>query len=156
MGLAEMAMGKKVQPAQQPQQQQNSLMQAASQPSMPQLQGMPAPQGKPPIHPALAGLPHPTAPQPQPENEGAEAAPDSETGEQSHAPYNGEISFQGHTILVKDGVIQRKLGGVLYVTPNGEAVVNEKRQIIGYIADGEFKPMDDQQRAKLQKAGVLQ
>lgn len=75
--------------------------------------------------------------------------------------YNGTIDIDGKKIEVKDGVLDdkstiKKAGGKLFVTSDGEMIITEKGQIVGYVKDGKATPMDATQKEKLIKDGLIQ
>lgn len=69
--------------------------------------------------------------------------------------YNGVVQVEGKPIQVTNGGAE--VGGAKYfVSEGGELVVDGNHQPIGYVENGVFKPMDQQQADKLKQMGVLQ
>lgn len=76
----------------------------------------------------------------------------------SQAPsqtYNGTVSVEGTPVEVKDGVAEMD-GEQYYVSSQGEMVIDKDRQLLGYIENGKFMPMDDQHLADLKAKGYLE
>lgn len=85
----------------------------------------------------------------QPSAEPQAAAPQS-------GGYNGTVTYEGEQIQVKGGVLQDEDGETFYVSNDGEMVVDNERNIVGYVKDGEILPLDDQHLEVLREMGVLE
>lgn len=85
----------------------------------------------------------------QPPAEPQAAAPQS-------GGYNGTVSYEGEQIQVKGGVLQDEDGETFYVSNDGEMVVDNERNIVGYVKDGEILPLDDEHLEVLREMGVLE
>ena len=85
----------------------------------------------------------------QPPAEQAPAAPQS-------GGYNGTVTYEGEQIQVKGGVLQDEDGETFYVSNDGEMVVDNERNIVGYVKDGEILPLDDEHLEVLREMGVLE
>jgi len=85
----------------------------------------------------------------QPSAEPQAAAPQS-------GGYNGTVTYEGEQIQVKGGVLQDEDGETFYVSNNGEMVVDNERNIVGYVKDGEILPLDDEHLEVLREMGVLE
>ncbi len=70
--------------------------------------------------------------------------------------YNGTVTYEGEQIQVKGGVLQDEDGETFYVSNDGEMVVDNERNIVGYVKDGEILPLDDQHLEVLREMGVLE
>ena len=70
-----------------------------------------------------------------------------------HTPFNGVVKVGDISARVIDGVVKFN-GQTFHVSNNGEMVVNDKLQVVGYIKGNVFYPMDAAHAAKLRAHGV--
>lgn len=80
------------------------------------------------------------APQPSTEYEGA---------------YNGTVDVMGTPVEVKNGAAEVK-GQRFFVSNNGMVVVNEKKQIVGFVEGGKFKKNTPEHIELLKAQGLIE
>ena len=81
--------------------------------------------------------------------------PNSPTQGQPGGGYNGVVSVEGQQVQVPEGIAQ--FGGKQYlVSDDGSMVVDQERKIVGYVQNGQFKPMDAQHAAMLETKGITE
>lgn len=74
---------------------------------------------------------------------------------QEDTGYNGVVSVDGKPVQVSEGVAD--VGGQKYlVSDDGSMVVDQSQKIIGYVEQGQFKPMDAQHAAMLKAKGMTE
>ena len=125
------------------------------------LMGLSLPQDAPPLMQAPQGQPpqQPAAPQGQPPQQ--PAAPQGQPPQQPAAPqgqgkYNGEITYEGKSMQVINGVTKDKQGDTFIISNDGSIVTDAKtHQIAGHVEDGKFIPITQEYLDKLKKAGVI-
>ena len=93
----------------------------------------------------------PTAPQGM--LSGSNAAPQGDPST-SHGNFNGTVDVGGQQIQVQKGVAKVE-GQPYFVSDNGAMVVDHQGNVLGYIADGKFAPMDAEHADKLRQAGYM-
>lgn len=69
--------------------------------------------------------------------------------------YNGIVTVAGENVSVKNGIAQYG-GDTYYVSNDGDIVAEANRNIVGYIKDGEFKPLDNEHITLLKSKGMLE
>lgn len=74
---------------------------------------------------------------------------------QAQQGYNGTVDVMGKPVKVTNGVAEFD-GQQYFVSANGLLIVNNKRQVVGYIEDGEFKPHDAKQLQWLKEQGLIE
>jgi len=83
---------------------------------------------------------------------------DAPTPDQQGQPgggYNGVVSVNGEQVQVSEGVAE--FGGKKYlVSDDGSIVIDQDRRIVGYIENGQFKPMDAEHAALLKSKGITE
>ena len=88
----------------------------------------------------MSGGTTPAAPQRPQEYEGA---------------YNGTVDVMGTPVEVKNGTAEVK-GQRFFVSNNGMVVVNEKKQIVGFIEGGTFKKNTPEHIDLLKAQGLIE
>ena len=68
-------------------------------------------------------------------------------------PYNGTVDVDGTPVEVVNGFAEYE-GDKFYVSPDGSVVIDQERNLIGYIQDGQFMPSDEDHHALLQQRGI--
>jgi len=69
--------------------------------------------------------------------------------------YNGVVSVEGQQVQVSEGITQFS-GKQYLVSDDGSMVVDQERKIVGYVQNGQFKPMDAQHAAMLEAKGITE
>lgn len=68
-------------------------------------------------------------------------------------PYNGIIDVDGTPVKVVNGFAEYE-GDKFYVSPDGSVIIDQERNLIGYVQDGVFMPSDEEHHALLQQRGI--
>lgn len=89
------------------------------------------------------------------QSQGMLSSPMPQPNPQQQGAYNGVVDVQGTSVRVIDGIAEYD-GERYFVSNNGQMVVNEKRQVLGYIEDGQFKPIDANHIATLKRQGLIE
>lgn len=76
-------------------------------------------------------------------------------GQPKTGGYNGVVSVEGKQVQVTEGVADVD-GQKFLVSDDGSLVIDQNRRIIGYVQDGQFKPIDAEHAAMLKKKGVTE
>jgi hypothetical protein len=74
---------------------------------------------------------------------------------QQKSGYSGIVNVKGEKVLASNGKAEYN-GEIYRIYGNGEAVVDSKDQIIGYIDNQTFRTMDEAYLNKLKKMGIAQ
>lgn len=69
--------------------------------------------------------------------------------------YTGIVSAMGQKINVNNGLAEYE-GKQYFISNNGEMVIDKNRNLIGYVKDGEFKPMDQGHHNELKQLGLVE
>ncbi len=69
--------------------------------------------------------------------------------------FSGRIEVRGRLMNVVDGVLKSGPKNY-YVSNNGEMVVNENRQIVGYVENGALVPITKEYTEKLRTQGLVE
>jgi hypothetical protein len=76
-------------------------------------------------------------------------------GQQQGGGYNGVVSVDGKQVQVVEGVAD--VGGQKFlVSDDGSMVVDQNQRIVGYVEEGQFRPMDAEHAAMLKEKGVTE
>lgn len=92
--------------------------------------------------------------QPAPQAQPQEAPQEAPEGQPADG-YTGDVMFEGTNIKVFNGLATVN-GEKYYFAEDGSYVFDIRRDIVGYVKDGELVEMDDEQEKVLQAAGVIQ
>jgi len=71
------------------------------------------------------------------------------------AGYNGIVNVNGEKVKVVGGVAEYD-GESYYVSDDGSMVVDKERNLVGYVENGVFKPMDEEHLSALRTKGNLE
>ena len=97
----------------------------------------------------------PTQPQGGVLAQGAQGSLPQQQGGAQGTPFNGVVDVKGKQVKVVNGTANVN-GQNYHVANDGSMVINDQKQIIGYVEDGELKPMDEQHAAILKQKGYMQ
>jgi hypothetical protein len=76
-------------------------------------------------------------------------------GQPQGGGYNGVVVVDGKQVQVVEGVAE--VGGQKFlVSDDGSMVVDQDQRIVGYIEEGQFKPMDAERASMLKEKGITE
>ncbi len=76
-------------------------------------------------------------------------------GQPQSGGYNGGVVVDGKQVQVTEGVAE--VGGQRFlVSDDGSMVVDQNQRIVGYIQDGQIRPMDAEHAEKLKQMGLTE
>lgn len=99
------------------------------------------------------GIPNPQTQQPQIQHQ--DAGMFNSPAQQPQQGYTGTVDVQGTPVKVVGGIVEFD-GQKYFVSHDGDMVIDKDRNLIGYIDNGEFKPMDKEHLSILKQKGYLE
>lgn len=110
-------------------------------------QGMMSPQQIPPQAMPPQGMP------PQGMMSGAQP-PQGQPPQKELQGFTGTLTIEGKPVQVENGDLTYD-GETVFVTADGQMVIDQNKQVIAYIENGQIKPMDNAHMEALKQQGLV-